>query len=155
MAKYFSFVARNVTPVSQNSRSRKTILRLQSDLIREHNRKNTMQPIPRIPLISADPLCGKVFYIHRVKHGFDADNISKPLWDSLEGVAYENDRQIRYLETLKIHDSTPDVFEIDITEIDLVDLAAIYDFIDNIGNDQERILYVSVSDHQNSSVRFI
>ncbi|MFZ2897251.1 MAG: RusA family crossover junction endodeoxyribonuclease [Saprospiraceae bacterium] len=155
MAKYFSFVAKNITPVSQNNRSTATINRLQRDLVAAHNQKYPNDPMPKNPQISSDPLCAKVFYIHRVPDFKDADNISKPLWDALNGIAYVDDRQIRYLETFKIDESYPGLFEIDITEIDTIDLSAILDFFENIQNDQDRILYVSISDHENSNVRFI
>lgn len=155
MAKYFSFVAKNVTPVSQNNRPNATIDRLQRELIAAHNAKYSENPMPLNPLISSDPLCAKVFYIHRVPDFKDADNISKPLWDALNEKAYIDDRQLRYLETLKIHESSLDIFEIDITEIDTIDLSAILDFFENNEGDQKRVLYISISDHENSNVRFI
>jgi len=38
------------------------------------------------------PLYGVVYYFHNVKTDTDADNISKPVWDCLEGLAFANDR---------------------------------------------------------------
>ncbi len=44
-------------------------------------------------------LYGVVYYFHkREKHpdqAVDADNLSKPVWDSLEGLLYEDDEQIK------------------------------------------------------------
>jgi hypothetical protein len=41
------------------------------------------------------PLYGLVYYFHRVKTELDADNLSKPVWDSLVGAAYADDELIR------------------------------------------------------------
>lgn len=38
---------------------------------------------------------GIVYYFRKEEVGFDADNISKPLWDALESICYDNDKQIR------------------------------------------------------------
>lgn len=38
---------------------------------------------------------GIVYYFRKNRVGYDADNISKPLWDALEAVCYDNDKQIR------------------------------------------------------------
>jgi Holliday junction resolvase RusA-like endonuclease len=53
------------------------------------------------------PLYGVVYYFHNVHTDTDADNISKPVWDCLEGIAFANDRSIKLriagkLETLDI-----------------------------------------------------
>ncbi|HEX6747593.1 MAG TPA: RusA family crossover junction endodeoxyribonuclease [Longimicrobium sp.] len=49
------------------------------------------------------PLYGVVYYFHNVPSETDADNISKPVWDCLEGLAFENDRSIR-LRIAGMHD---------------------------------------------------
>ena len=95
MAKHFSFIAENVTPLSQNNRSSALIARLQNDLTIAHNLKYSANPMPKAPRISGS-LQAKVFYIHRVPDYKDADNISKPLWDSLNNHAYYDDKQIKY-----------------------------------------------------------
>lgn len=41
------------------------------------------------------PLYGKVYYFHRENTRLDADNLSKPVWDALEGLAYEDDSVIK------------------------------------------------------------
>ncbi len=153
MAKYFSFIAENVTPLSQNNRSTLLLNRLRHDLTIANNTKPGNTPFPRTPLIS-NTLQAKVFYIHRVNDFKDADNISKPLWDSLNGYAYKDDKQIKYLETLKIDINAPDILQLDITNIDITDLQALYDFFDNKGGKGDRILYVNISDYESNKVRF-
>jgi len=153
MAKHFSFIAENVTPLSQNNRSIALLTRLQTDLTIANNAKPGNIPLPLAPLISSS-LQAKVFYVHRVPDYKDADNISKPLWDSLNGHAYVDDEQIKYLETLKIDVNTSDIFQLDITDIDISDLQLLFDFLDNTGGSKERILYINVSDYESSKVRF-
>ena len=46
-----------------------------------------------VPL--AGDLYSAVYYFHRAKTELDADNLSKPVLDALEGLAYENDRQVK------------------------------------------------------------
>jgi hypothetical protein len=152
MAKKFSFVAENVTPVSQNNRSTALINRLQNDLTYWHNLKYPTNILPKTPRILGD-LEAKVFYIHAVNDYKDADNISKPLWDSLNNHAYDDDYQIKYLETLKIHKNTRDILELDLTNIDSEDFTRIVDFILNPANTVKRILYVCVSDFGSKKVR--
>lgn len=41
------------------------------------------------------PLYGAVYYFHSQPSGLDADNLSKPVWDALQGVAYPDDSRIR------------------------------------------------------------
>ncbi len=43
----------------------------------------------------ADELYGLVYYFYKRNTGADADNISKPLWDSLKGILFNDDRQIK------------------------------------------------------------
>lgn len=152
MAKHFSFIAENVTPLSQNNRSTALIARLQYDLTVAHNLKYVTNPMPKTPRISGT-LQAKVFYIHRVPDLKDADNISKPLWDSLNNHAYQDDEQIKYLETLKIDVNTFDILELDLTNIDSDDFSKIVDFVLDPSSPTQRILYVCVSDFESKKVR--
>jgi len=40
-------------------------------------------------------LYGTVYYFHTVPRSLDADNLSKPVWDALKGLTYNDDSQIR------------------------------------------------------------
>lgn len=96
----------------------------------------------------------KAFYIHRVPDYKDADNISKPLWDSLNDHAYLDDEQIKYLETLKIKFDTPDIMQLDVTSMDEYDLERLFQFLDNNTGNEERFLYVEINDYMSNKVRF-
>lgn len=158
MAKHLSFIAKNVNPLSQNNRSRALIARLRTDLELAHNQK---YPLPNVRLprnqntfIQGD-LQVKAFYIHKSKDKKDADNISKPLWDSLNNSAYEDDRQIKYLETLKIEFGLhPDIIYLDLTDIDSNDFYDMVDFVLNPNNPDDKILYINISDYESKNVRF-
>ncbi len=48
------------------------------------------------PTCGPGPLYASVYYFHRRLSDQDADNISKPILDALEGLAYEDDRIVRF-----------------------------------------------------------
>ncbi len=51
---------------------------------------------PKIRLFKpTENLYGIVYYFHRGEIDSDADNISKPVWDCLQDILYENDLQIK------------------------------------------------------------
>jgi CTP:phosphocholine cytidylyltransferase-like protein len=152
MAKKFSFVAENVTPLSQNNRSSAKLARLRNDLMNAHNLKYGHETM----IQHSGNLEAKVFYLHSVFDFKDADNISKPLWDSLNNYAYVDDKQIKYLETLKIQidkNNHGDILELDLTNIDNDDLSKVVDFMLNPASPTKRILYVCVSDFESKKVR--
>jgi hypothetical protein len=158
MAKILSFIAKNVNPLSQNNRSLALIARLSADLVTAHNQKHP-HPHVQLPRTQRNYLLGelevKAFYIHKVKDKKDADNISKPLWDSLNKCVYNDDSQIKYLETLKIKmDMHPDIIRLDLTNIDSADFSDLVDFVLNPNNTLERMLYISISDYESKNVRF-
>lgn len=154
MAKKFSFIAENVTPLSQNNRSSVTLRRLQNDLTAAHNMKYPLAPLPKSPLILDDNLQAKVFYIHRAYDHKDADNISKPIWDCLNKHAYNDDKQIRYIETLKIHVNTVDLVELNTATMDNEDYAQLLNFVFDTSGTKQRLLYINVSDYESKNVRF-
>ena len=150
--KHFSFIAENLRPLSQNSRSSTDLEKFRFQLLYAYFNKFTSETLPLNPFLK-DSLEAKAFYIHKVKDRFDADNISKPLWDALNKHAYKDDRQIKYLETLKIDTNTPDIFELDITDIEIDDLNKILDFLFDTSGLKERILYVALTDYESKNVR--
>jgi hypothetical protein len=158
MAKYFSFFAKNIRPLSQNNRTKTLVDNLGNDLIREYNTypsKASYFSLPRnrTNWLTCD-LSVKVFYIHKSLDRFDADNISKPLWDSLNEKVYQDDYQNKYLETLKVDRKTVGSCEFDITNMDLEDLAVLEDFLFNSASTIDKLLYIEVSDFDMKKIRF-
>ena len=154
MAKKFSFIAENVTPLSQNNRTSALLNRLKNDLTVAHNVKYPMNRLPKVPLINDNYLQAKVFYIHKVPDFKDADNISKPLWDSLNNHAYVDDKQIKYIETLKVDINRTDLVEFNTENMDNEDYEKLVDFVLNPINNTDRILYVNIADYESKNVRF-
>ena len=158
MAKKLSFIADNVTPISQNNRSTALLTRLRNELTAAHNIKYPANMLPRVPLINEEYLQAKVFYIHKVPDYKDADNISKPLWDSLNNHAYVDDKQIKYIETLKIDIKRTDLVEFNTENMDNEDYSKLVDFLldstTTTTTSLERILYINISDYESKNVRF-
>lgn len=156
MGKHFSFCAKNVTPLSQNFRPSRLMSIFQSALLTAYNAspKAMRFTLPRTAtnMLTQD-LCVKAFYLHKVRDKKDADNISKPLWDALNGQVYKDDRQICYLETLKVDTTKVGSCEFDISDIDDEDLNDLTDFLFNPLSPAERLLYIEVADLDLKKVR--
>lgn len=150
-----SFIVKNVTPLSQNNRSSARINSLGNAIIAAHNLKYPKDPWPRtITNYELNDLEAKVFYLHKVNDFKDADNISKPLWDSLNAKYYKDDKQIKYLETLKVSTkNTNNWLEFDLTDADDSDFIDLVDFLLGINKD-ERVLYIALDDFKAKNVRF-
>ncbi|MCP4351585.1 MAG: RusA family crossover junction endodeoxyribonuclease [Desulfobacterales bacterium] len=96
------------------------------------------------------PLYGKAYYFHRESTQLDADNMSKPIWDALEGLAYEDDSIIKLR-----HAGIVDLRE---TDLELFDLSSIPDsvansFLDMIGS-EKHILYIELGKLRNDMIVF-
>lgn len=76
------------------------------------------------------PLYGVVYYFHNVKTDTDADNVSKPVWDSLEGTAFEDDRFIRWRLAGVFDLTMSGVDVLDVTRVPEPVLTDLYDMID-------------------------
>jgi Holliday junction resolvase RusA-like endonuclease len=76
------------------------------------------------------PLYGVVYYFHNVKTDTDADNVSKPVWDSLEGTAFDDDRTIRWRLAGVFDLSEAGVDVLDVTRVPAAVLADLYEMID-------------------------
>lgn len=91
-------------------------------------------------LLTNTILYGIVYYFRKDEVGFDADNISKPLWDALESVCYSNDKQIRLrlaaVVTIDYHNN----YTIPTTRLSLAEVNQIINFFANPR--QKHMLYV-------------
>jgi Holliday junction resolvase RusA-like endonuclease len=56
-------------------------------------------------------LYGTVYYFHKKDVNIDADNLSKPLWDCLTGILFDDDNQVK-LRTAGSFDLTKNDFNI-------------------------------------------
>jgi len=100
-------------------------------------REAFLKYVPDPERLSA-PLYGVVYYFHNVKTDTDADNISKPVWDSLEGTAFDDDRSIRW-RVAGVFDLTSGGVEVlDVTRVPEAVLADLYEMIDT----RDHFIYV-------------
>ncbi|XWN38592.1 MAG: RusA family crossover junction endodeoxyribonuclease [Balneola sp.] len=78
-------------------------------------------------------LYGIAYYFHSINTGTDADNISKPIWDSLTGFLYQDDKQVK----LRIAGSI-DLNQNDFNLLDITGVPGnvVVDLIDAINNEQ-------------------
>lgn len=155
MAKV-SFIAKDVTPLSQNNRRSATVTALGNALMAAHNAKYPADNWPRHTTnYETGDLQVRVYYLHKVPDRKDADNISKPLWDSLNEKSYEDDNQIKYLETLKVGTTDGhDLNTFDLTDIEDADFDDLVEFLLDPANTTDRLLYIAIDDFSTNTVRF-
>ena len=95
-------------------------------------------------------LYGIVYYFVKRKTDMDADNISKPIWDSLEGIAYADDKiiKMRYSGIYNLR-------EISMGEIDISNIPDVVfdDFMQSIDN-EDHILYIELGRFDRSMFKF-
>lgn len=106
----------------------------------------------------AEPLYGIVYYIaqrYRSATDADADNVSKPVWDALEGVAYDDDKLVRLrIAGVIAPSSLPDVASLD--ELDLTGMPGdVADALTGfITAGEAHILYVEIGPLRSAMFRF-
>lgn len=84
------FIPLTTPPVSQNNRSLNKLNSYKTLIVNAFS-----QRYKRIFNFKTKEIYGLVYYLRLKQHGIDADNISKPLWDSLNGTYYIDDNQIK------------------------------------------------------------
>jgi Holliday junction resolvase RusA-like endonuclease len=97
---------------------------------KEAVRRAFLKYVPEPERLNA-PLYGVVYYFHNVKTDTDADNVIKPVWDSLEGTAFDDDRIIRWRLAGVFDLSQAGVDVLDVTRVPEPVLTDLYDMIDN------------------------
>lgn len=81
------------------------------------------------------PLYGIVYYFHNQPNQLDADNLSKPIWDALEGIAYQDDLiiQLRHAGVINLRKTDLTVFDLsrvpDLVANDMIAFAGTRDHI--------------------------
>ena len=86
-------------------------------------------------------LYGIAYYFHKRPTELDADNLSKPIWDALENVLYENDRRIklRYAGLFDIHQPG----SVTVLDMNRIPLNVYDDFMKAIDS-EDHLIYVEV-----------
>lgn len=104
---------------------------------------------PYTELLSND-LYGVVYYFHKKHNQLDADNLSKPIWDALEGILYEDDSIIKY-RIAGIFDLRSSGLEI--LDITLMPEQVAGDFLARL-DDSDHILYIEIGNLDYSLFKF-
>ncbi|MEZ0540903.1 RusA family crossover junction endodeoxyribonuclease [Fibrella arboris] len=79
-------------PKSYNSWGSTTVAKKKSYIQRIEKAFSTSYP-GHIPLNK--DLYGLVYHFYKESGGHDADNISKPVWDCLRGILYDDDKRVK------------------------------------------------------------
>ncbi len=84
----YNFVV-STKPKSYNSKDKKKALQYQ-----HHMQVAFTESYPVHALLTED-LYGLIYHFFRQNIGIDADNLSKPIWDSLKGIVFKDDKQVK------------------------------------------------------------
>lgn len=128
----FSFVYKG-RPLSYNCDDSKKKAAYKKRLSSAFNRKYSGS-IPEGDLFAI------VYYFYKVDVKLDADNISKPVWDSLSEIAYTDDRQIKIRSAVAIDLSRFSIMDFDQDTLSTED---VYDLSESI-LDNDHTLYIQV-----------
>jgi hypothetical protein len=90
--------------------------------------------------VAAHPLYAAIYYFHQVPSQQDADNISKPILDSLNGLAYGDDRLVK-LRQAAIFDLRSDpLTELDLSNVPAHVLGRFLEMLDS----ENHVIYVEI-----------
>lgn len=101
---------KNSTPFSYNSTNTKKRDKY-VQLIRDTFDKEYKGKVPKYR--KGNKLYGQVYFFTSEGTDLDADNISKPVWDALEGLVYDNDKQIVMRKSSVIYKTRHDLIALD------------------------------------------
>ena len=101
-------------------------------------------------VVTDSDLYGLVYYFHKSRSTQDADNLSKPVWDSLKGVLYPDDNIVKFRIAGMFNLSEDDSQTLDITSLP-PEFAS--DFLHAIDT-EEHIVYIECGRMRNDFFRF-
>lgn len=112
--------------------------------------ENSVNKYNEVSSLSSGDMYGLVFHFYNKNLKIDADNISKPLWDCLKGVLYEDDFQIKVRLAGSFDLSSNDFNILDFSGLngDLID-----EMLDALEH-EEHVLYVECGSLKPSMYRF-
>ncbi len=90
--------------------------------------------------LAGDDLYGNVFYFFKENIQLDADNISKPTWDGLVGIAFVDDKQITIRSAASIDLSKHDMMVVD---MDNIPTDIVYDWMNSLF-ENDHTVYIEV-----------
>jgi len=96
---------------------------------------------PEIVKFNNEKLYGIVYYFHKRKTELDADNLSKPIWDALESILYNDDKIIK-LRYSGVYDINHNTIKLDITKMPQNIYCDLLEYIDDVKCDD--LLYIEL-----------
>lgn len=96
------------------------------------------------------PLYAVIYYFHRRASEQDADNISKPVLDALEGLAYEDDRIVRYRQAAMFDLRTDPISTLDMSNVPRPVLEPFLRMLST----EDHVLYVELGRLSYAQIRF-
>jgi hypothetical protein len=144
--KSFFYIAK---PISQNNRGRKKIASYRRGLKTKLN--SIYGPVGHL-FPTSSIIYGVVYYFRKNEVGFDADNISKPLWDALETVCYDNDKRIRLRLAAVVTLDYYNNYRIPVTSLSIAEANQINSFFKR--PQQQHMIYVHLDNADPKSFKF-
>jgi len=83
------------------------------------------------PLHLQGELYGLVYYFQKKHENFDADNISKPVWDALKNLMYLDDKQVKFRIACIYDLGKNKIKRLDFTGVDPEIISKLIESIDN------------------------
>ena len=108
-------VIHGLVPLSYNSRNVNN-KKAYSNQIRSAFLRKYKGAVPRFP--ADEELYARVYFFMSDGVNIDCDNISKPIWDAVRGLVYEDDRNIEF--------RTASVIDVNIHPFNIIDTSSIY-----------------------------
>lgn len=96
-------------------------------------------------------LYGLVYHFFRRDIGIDADNLSKPIWDALRGVLFDDDKQVKMRIAGSFDLSTNDFTTIDISGLSGSMITTLLDALQE--ETHEHILYVECGNFMTDMIK--
>lgn len=100
--------------------------------------------------VYTEDLYGIVYYFQKTKTGTDADNISKPIWDCLKKILFDDDKRVKLRISGIVDFPLGNMQIIDFTNVDgavAVDLLDAFD-------EEDHIVYIECGKLSNSMFKF-
>lgn len=140
-------VIQNLTPLSYNSKDAKNKAAYQSKICSALIRKYKGS----VPMFPADKeLYARVYFFTNNGVNIDCDNISKPVWDAVNGLLYVDDRKI-VLRTAAVIDLNAHPFNI--IDTSMIEGAVAADLSQCISEDDVKCLYIECGEFKESMIK--
>lgn len=122
----------SIKPKSYNSKDKRKALEYQDRM-----KAAFMDTYPaHTPL--TEELYGLIYHFFRSSIGIDADNLSKPVWDSLRGVLFDDDKQVKLRIAGSFDLTANDLTVLDFSGLPGLTITSLLEAIET----EEHVLYV-------------